>query len=262
MRNKKEKRKMEKEKSKKKKFRIKRFDPERDTKPRWDEFTVGLNPFERLLDGLIKIKETMDGSLTFRSSCAHGMCGSCAMKINGKNALACQTLAKNTPELIVLEPLPAFPVIKDLVVDMDPFFEKTGHVMPWLLEDGPPPERERLQRPEDMEKIVDAVKCIMCGCCTSSCPVYWSDKDYLGPAALLKAARFILDSRDAAGRERLETVSGENGLWRCHSIYNCYEVCPRSIDITGNISSLKRLAVKKIKKVKNKKKFSPLKGSE
>ncbi len=232
-----------------KKFRIKRSDPERDIpggKPRWDEFTVEMDPFERLLDGLIRIKEEQDGSLTFRLSCAHGMCGSCAMKINGKNALACQTLARNTPEAVVLEPLPAFPVIKDLVVDMDPFFEKVGAVMPWLVADGPHPERERPQGPEELRKIMDAIKCIMCGCCTSSCPVYRADRDYLGPAALVKAARFILDSRDAAWKERLKAVSGENGFWRCHSIYNCYEACPRSIDITGYIAWLKRLAVKKM----------------
>ncbi len=232
-----------------KKFKIKRFDPEKDIpggKPRWEEFTVEMDPFERLLDGLVRIKEAQDGSLTFRLSCAHGMCGSCAMKINGKNALACQTLAKNTPEAVVLEPLPVFPVIKDLVVDMDPFFEKIGAVMPWLVADGPHPERERSQSPEELGKIMDAIKCIMCGCCTSSCPVYRADRDYLGPAALVKAARFILDSRDATWKERLKAVSGENGFWMCHSIYNCYEVCPRSIDITGYIAWLKRLAVKKM----------------
>lgn len=235
------------EKDRVKKFRIKRWDPERASKPRWEEFTVSLDPFERLLDGLIRIKDNLDGSLTFRSSCAHGMCGSCAMKVNGKNALACQTLAKNTPEVVVLEPLPAFPVIKDLVVDMDPFFEKIGRIMPWLLEDGPPPERERTQSPEEMKKILDAIKCIMCGCCTSACPVYRAGKDlYLGPASLVKAARFIFDSRDAGWEERLEMVSGKNGIWRCHSIYNCYEVCPRSIDVTGIISRLKRMSVKKM----------------
>ncbi len=232
-------------------FRIKRFDPEKEKEKDilafgWEEFTVELDPFERLLDGLIKIKETQDGTLTFRRSCAHGMCGSCAMKINGRNALACQTLARNTPKTVVLEPLPAFPVIKDLVVDMDPFFENTGRVMPWLLEGGPSPEKERPQSPQELEKILDAIKCIMCGCCTGACPVYWSDKGYLGPAALVKAARFIFDSRDAGWKERLSMVSGENGLWRCHSIYNCYEVCPRSMDITGHISRLKRLAVNNI----------------
>jgi succinate dehydrogenase / fumarate reductase iron-sulfur subunit len=230
---------------KKYKYRIKRFDPERDSSPRWEEFIVEMDPFERLLDGLIKIKDTIDGSLTFRRSCAHGICGSCAMKINGKNRLACQTLIKDMKETITFEPLPAFPVLKDLVVDMDPFFEKKGRVLPYLINSEPPPEKERLQSPEDQHKILEAITCIMCGCCTSSCPVYWGDKEYLGPAAILKAARFILDTRDRAMEERLVNITQSHGIWRCHSIYNCVEVCPKEIDITGHISKMKRLSVKK-----------------
>jgi len=226
-------------------FRIKRFDPEKDTSSRWEEFEVGMEPFERLLDGLTKIKDNIDGSLTFRRSCAHGICGSCAMKINGKNRLACQTLIKDMPDTIEFEPLPAFPLIKDLVVDMDAFFEKQEKILPYLVNDEPPPERERLQSSEDQHKILQAITCIMCGCCTSSCPVYWADKEYLGPAALLKAARFVLDTRDRAEGERLEAVSHQHGVWRCHSIYNCVEVCPKEIDITDHISQLKRLAIKK-----------------
>jgi succinate dehydrogenase / fumarate reductase iron-sulfur subunit len=226
-------------------FRIKRFDPDRDSSARWEEFTVGLEPFERLLDGLIKIKDHLDGSVTFRRSCAHGICGSCAMKINGKNRLACQTLVKEMPETIEFEPLPAFPVIKDLVVDMEPFFGMNEKVLPHLVNNEPPPERERLQSPEDQRRILQAITCILCGCCTSSCPTYWADKKYLGPAAILKGARFVLDTRDRAGDERMALLTQSHGIWRCHSIYNCVEVCPKGIDITGHISTIKRLAVKK-----------------
>ncbi|MBZ0155927.1 MAG: succinate dehydrogenase iron-sulfur subunit [Alphaproteobacteria bacterium] len=250
-------------------YRIKRFDPEKDAAPRWEEFCIAMSPTERILDGLIRIKDTLDGSLTFRRSCLHGICGSCAMKINGRNALACQTLVKDVPLLapsspacghrgaaekaaaagskgiIVVEPLPALPVIKDLVVDMDPFFGKNRQVLPYLINNEPAPERERLQSPEDQQKILQSITCIMCGCCTSSCPSYWADKEYLGPAALLKAYRFIGDTRDRAAEERLDIVAQIHGLWRCHSIFNCVEVCPKDIDVTAHIAKLKRLAVKK-----------------
>ncbi|GBD97275.1 MAG TPA: succinate dehydrogenase iron-sulfur subunit [Nitrospirae bacterium] len=226
-------------------FNIKRFDPEKASTPRWAKFSVEMEQTERLLDGLIKIKDNMDGTLTFRRSCAHGICGSCAVKINGKNGLACQTLIKDMPDTITLEPLEAYPVIKDLVVDMSPFFEKNDKVMPYLVNDETPPDRERLQSPEDQHKILQSITCIMCGSCTSSCPGYWANKDYLGPSALLKAYRFIFDTRDNASGERLEKIIHNNGLWRCRSIYNCVEVCPKEIDITGHLSKLKRLAVKK-----------------
>jgi succinate dehydrogenase / fumarate reductase iron-sulfur subunit len=204
-----------------------------------------VEPDERVLDALVRIKDTRDGSLTFRRSCAHGICGSCAMMINGQNALACQTLVKNLPDEIAIEPLPALPVIKDLVVDMDPFFRKNELVMPYLINDEPPPERERLQSPEDEKKIVESVTCIMCSSCTNACPSFWYDGEYLGPAALLKAYRFIFDTRDRALGERLEKLTQTHGLWRCHSIYNCVEACPKDIDITRHISELKRLAAKK-----------------
>ncbi len=230
-------------------YRIKRFDPEKDNAPRWEEFRIEMEPSDRVLDGLIKIKDSLDGSLTFRRSCAHGVCGSCAMKINGRNALACQTLIQDlssgTGPTIVLEPLPALPVLKDLVVDMEPFFGNNEKALPYLINGEPAPERERLQSPEDQQKILQAITCIMCGCCTSSCPSYWADKEYLGPAALLKAFRFIFDTRDRAGDDRLERIARIHGLWRCHSIYNCVEVCPKEIDLTGHISKLKRLAIKK-----------------
>ncbi len=223
-------------------FRIRRFDPERDTEPRWEDYSLRMEPDERVLDGLIRIKEEQDGSLTFRRSCAHGICGSCAMKINGRNRLACQSLMKSMPERVEIEPLQSFRLIKDLVVDMEPFFEKNGQVMPYLINREPPPERERLQSQEEQQRILQSITCIMCGCCTSSCPVYWYHKEYLGPSALLKAARFLFDTRDRAAEERLERITGSNGIWRCHSIYNCVEVCPKEIDITAHIARLKRYA--------------------
>lgn len=226
-------------------FKIKRYLPDQNPRSRWDQFRVKMESMERVLDGLIKIKENIDGTLTFRKSCAHGVCGSCAMKINGKNRLACQTLVKDLPEVIEIEPLPSFPVIKDLVVDMTAFFKKNDKVLPYLINNEPPPERERIQSPDDQHKILESITCIMCGSCTSSCPVFWANKDYLGPSALLKAYRFLFDSRDRATDERLQAITGEDGLWRCHSIFNCVEVCPKEIDITKHILKLKRLAVKK-----------------
>ncbi|RMG74218.1 MAG: succinate dehydrogenase iron-sulfur subunit [Nitrospirae bacterium] len=226
-------------------FRIRRFEPEKDSAPYWQSYHVQLEPTDRLLDGLIKIKDEQDGSLTFRRSCAHGICGSCAMKINGRNRLACQCIVKDLPDTVEIEPLEAYPVIKDLVVDMEPFFSKNEQVMPYLINNEPPPERERLQSPEEQERLVESITCIMCGSCTSACPVYWADREYLGPSALLKAFRFIFDTRDKATEERLKRIIHSHGLWRCHSIFNCVEVCPKEIDITSHIAALKRLALKK-----------------
>lgn len=225
-------------------FRIKRYNHENGNF-RWEEFSVDMKPMERVLDGLDRIKDYADGSLTFRRSCGHGICGSCAVKINGRNRLSCQTLVKDMPETITIEPLEAFPVIKDLVVDMEDFFEKNDLVLPYLINDETPPDRERLQSPEDQKKILESVTCIMCAACTSSCPSYWADKKYLGPASLLKAYRFIFDTRDRAGDERFKRITHSHGLWRCHSIYNCVEVCPKGIDVSGHISELKRLALKR-----------------
>lgn len=229
---------------KKYRFRIRRYDPEKEIS-KWEEFSIDMKPMERVLDGLNRIKDYADGSLTFRRSCGHGICGSCAMKINGRNRLACQTLVKDMPGKITIEPLEAFPVIKDLVVDMEDFFKKNDLVLPYLINDEPPPERERLQSPSEQEKILESITCIMCGACTSSCPIYWADNQYLGPASLLKAYRFIFDSRDRAKKERLEKVLQPHGLWRCHSIFNCVESCPKEIDVTKHITEMKRFALKR-----------------
>ena len=207
------------------------------------EYNVEMNPTDRLLDALIYIKDTLDGTLTFRRSCAHGICGSCAVMVNGVNRLACQCLASQMPRVINVAPLPALPVIKDLVVGMEPFFDKNEAVIPYLLNDEPPPERERIQSQQEQQKTMEAATCIMCSCCTNACPSVWADRQYLGPAALLKAYRFIFDSRDTATDVRLKAIASEHGLWRCHSVYNCVEVCPKGIDITKHLNELKRLAI-------------------
>jgi succinate dehydrogenase / fumarate reductase iron-sulfur subunit len=227
--------------------KIKRFDPDRDAAPYWKSYTVDADPMDRALDLLMTIKWHQDGTLTFRKSCAHGICGSDAMKINGENKLACgilvQDLGLSEGGTITFEPLPAAPVIKDLVVDQTRFFDKYRAVMPWLINDGPTPEKERYQSPEDHAIIEDATKCILCGACTHSCPSTWADPDYLGPAAMLKAYRYVFDSRDTAPEDRLEVVDSKDGLWKCYTIFNCVQSCPKEIDITRWLSALKRKSV-------------------
>jgi succinate dehydrogenase / fumarate reductase iron-sulfur subunit len=226
--------------------KIKRFDPEKDQAPRWESFNMEADTMDRALDVLMDIKWHRDGSLTFRKSCAHGVCGSDAMKINGENKLACSVLLKDLVKdggTLTFEPLPAAVVIKDLVVDQSGFFDKYRAVMPWLINDEPPPAKERYQSPEDHEIIEEATKCIMCGACTHSCPSTWADPDYLGPAAMLKAYRYVFDSRDTESEERLKVVDSPNGLWKCYTIFNCVQACPKEIDITRWLSALKRKAV-------------------
>ena len=196
-----------------------------------------------VLDCLHRIKWNLDGTLTFRRSCAHGICGSDGMKINGKNGLACSILLKdlNMNKPVTIEPLPAMPIIKDLVIDMTEFYEKQETVKPYLINDTPvPPDGERLQSNEDAEMLFESAKCIMCGCCTTSCPSTWSNENYLGPAALLKAYRFVFDTRDEAADERINIIDSPDGLWRCHTIFNCVDACPKEINITWHISQLKK----------------------
>ena len=212
----------------------------------WEqEYHVALEPTDRLLDGLVRIKDTLDGTLTFRRSCAHGICGSCAVNVGGSNMLACQALMRGLPGRVNVGPLPGLPVVRDLVVDWEPFFALTEAVMPYLVADEPPPERERLQSPGEQARILASITCIMCASCTTSCPGFWADPASLGPAALVKAYRFIFDSRDRAGDERLRRVAHERGLWRCHSAMNCADACPKEIDIPAHIAALKRLAVRR-----------------
>lgn len=224
--------------------KIKRYNPEKDDAPHWETYEVPGEPTDSALDLLLYVKWHLDGTLTFRKSCAHGICGSDAMKINGENKLACsvliQDLVSGEGDTIKFAPLPAAPVIKDLVIDQSRFFEKYRAVKPWLMTDGPAPEREREQSQEEFDIIEDATKCIMCGACTHACPSTWSDPDYLGPAAMLKAYRYTFDTRDDGADERLPILDSDEGLWKCYTIFNCNQACPKDIDITRWLSALKR----------------------
>jgi len=225
-------------------FSIFRFNPEKDAKPYYQTFVLDLDKKARVLDALHEIKWKHDGTLTFRRSCAHGMCGSDAMTINGQNYLACQVLIRDLKtDRITVEPLRHYPVVKDLVVNMDSFWENLKRVKPYLVNYDPPPATERLQSAEDQKLIDEASKCILCGACTSSCPSFWADPHFLGPATLLKAYRFIFDTRDQAADERLRIINDSHGVWRCHTIFNCVEACPRKINITDALSKLKRRLV-------------------
>jgi succinate dehydrogenase / fumarate reductase iron-sulfur subunit len=190
---------------------------------------------DRVLDLLHTVKWEEDGSLTFRRSCAHGVCGSDAMLINGRNRLACKVRVDQLGRRISVAPLPGLPVIKDLIVDMDGFFAQYRSVMPYLVNDSQPPERERLQSPEERERYDDTTKCILCAACTTACPSFWAQPTFVGPAAIVNAHRFIFDSRDEAADERLEILSDEDGVWRCRTIFNCTDACPRGIHITRAI---------------------------
>jgi succinate dehydrogenase / fumarate reductase iron-sulfur subunit len=220
--------------------RIKRFDPERDTSPRWQSFTVEAEPTDRVLDTLHEVKWHHDGTLSFRRSCAHGVCGSDAMLINGANRLACTTLIRDVGESITVEPIRGLPVIKDLVVDMEPFFAQYRSVLPWLIADTDPGYKERYQSAEDRERYDDTTKCILCAACTTSCPIFWGNSSYVGPAAIVNAHRFIFDSRDDAGPERLDILNQRSGVWRCRTAFSCTEACPRDIKITEAIQEVKR----------------------
>jgi succinate dehydrogenase / fumarate reductase iron-sulfur subunit len=221
--------------------KIRRFNPERDRKPYWAEYAVEAEPTDRVLDLLVKIKDYQDGTLVFRRSCAHGICGSDAMVINGRNRLACKVLVKDVGDQVVVEPLRGLPVIKDLAVDMEPFFAHYRAIMPYLINDDPPPYTERLQSPEARERYDDTTKCILCAACTTSCPSFWANEDYLGPAAIVQAHRFIFDDRDHGAQVRLAILSDKDGVWRCRTIYNCVDACPREIDITKAIGEVKKV---------------------
>lgn len=220
--------------------KIKRYNPEADKRPYWEEHRLEVRPNDRVLDVLNQIKWEVDGSLSYRRSCAHGICGSDAMRINGVNRLACKVLVKDLGENIVVEPLGALRVLKDLIVDMEPFFDAYKAVRPYLLNDEPPPAAERLQSPEERELFDDSTKCILCAACTSSCPVFWVNGRYIGPAAIVNAHRFIFDSRDTNPSAHLEAMNAPSGVWRCRKAYNCTEACPRGIRITQHIGEVQR----------------------
>jgi succinate dehydrogenase / fumarate reductase iron-sulfur subunit len=225
-------------------LRIFRFNPETDKKPHYDNFNVEAEPNDRVLDLLEHIKGYKDGTLSFRRSCAHGVCGSDAMRINGVNRLACKVLVHDLGKSkITVEPLLGFRVLKDMIVDFEPFFEHFRSVMPYFVNDDPPPNRERLQSPEQRERFDDTTKCILCAACTTSCPSYWANDKYVGPAAIVNAHRFIFDSRDRAAAERLKILNDEFGVYRCHTIFNCTEACPRDIKVTRAIGEVKKAIV-------------------
>jgi len=224
-------------------IRIKRYDPEKDSKPYWASYSVEADPIDRLLDALNTIKWTQDGSLTYRRSCAHGVCGSDAMRVNGRNRLACKVLVRDVGEKVTVEPLLGFPVIKDLVVDMDQFFAKYEAIKPYLITYDSEPGTERLQSPEQRARYDEGTKCILCAACTSSCPSIWGNPDWVGPASIVNAHRFIFDSRDQATAERLAIMGKQEGVWRCRTIFNCSDACPRGIHVTDLIEQVKRAIV-------------------
>ena len=225
-------------------LRIQRFNPEQDEHPHWATYHVNADPSDRVLDALHEVKWRHDGSLAFRRSCAHGICGSDAMLINGKNRLACKVLIRDLKAPITIEPMRGFSVVKDLIVDMDAFFQKYRSIKPYLINDEPAPEKERPQSPADREKFDDTTKCILCGACTTSCPSFWANHDYVGPAAIVQAHRFIFDSRDKGRDERLPVLNEASGVWRCRTIFNCTDACPRGINVTKAIGQVKKLLLK------------------
>ena len=226
-------------------FRIRRYQPDFDEEPHWVDYTVALYPTDRVLTALEKIKGEQDGSLTFRRSCAHGICGSDAMRNNGRNRLACKTLVKDIDisKPITVEAIKGLPLEKDLVVDMEPFFAAYRQVLPFLIPEGHEPTKERIQSAEDRARFDDTTKCILCAACTTSCPVFWTNEQYFGPAAIVAAHRFIFDSRDAGANARLEVLNDKEGVWRCRTTFNCTDACPRGIEITKAIAEVKQALI-------------------
>ena len=223
-------------------LKIKRFNPESDAKPYWAEYDVDAEPTDRVLDALHLVKWYQDGSFNMRRSCGHGVCGSDAVRINGRNMLACKVLIQDVGTNITIEPLLGMKVIKDLIVDMEPFFAHYRSVMPYFVNDEPAPEngRERLQSIEDRERFDEGTKCILCAACTTSCPSFWADGQYIGPAAVVQAHRFIFDSRDRAAADRLNVLNDQMGVWRCRTAFNCTNACPRGIPVTQLIGEIKK----------------------
>ena len=229
------------------KFKIFRYDPDKDEKPYIQDITVRLEKTDRmLLDALLKIKGTVDDSIALRKSCREGVCGSDAMNINGKNGLACITNLNDLKEPIVLKPLPGLPVIRDLIVDMTQFFKQYESITPYLQNSSIPPEKERKQSPQQREELDGLYECILCACCSTSCPSFWWNPDkFVGPAGLLQAYRFIADSRDENTAERLDNLEDPYRLFRCHTIMNCVDVCPKGLNPTKAIGKIKDLMVKR-----------------
>lgn len=226
-------------------LKIFRYNPEQDKKWHYETYTVEAEETDRVLDLLENVKGHYDGTLSFRRSCAHGVCGSDAMRINGSNHLACKTLVRDIGDKITIEPLLGLKIVKDLIVDMEPFFDNYKKVLPYFINDSPLPVdgKERIQSPEQRARFDDTTKCILCAACTTSCPSYWGSDEYLGPAALVTAHRFIFDSRDEGAAQRIAIVSETDGVARCHTAFNCTMACPRDIKITKAIGELKMAMV-------------------
>ncbi|HDT12680.1 MAG TPA: succinate dehydrogenase iron-sulfur subunit [Candidatus Marinimicrobia bacterium] len=221
-------------------FKVFRFNPHKEKIHHFENFKVPWYSGMTVLQGLNYIREYLDGSLAYRSSCREGICGSCAMHINGKYRLACETQLSDLGKLITIRPMAHLDVIKDLYVDMEPFFQKLKAIKPYLIPGDPDEGEERIQTQNERSHLDYIVDCILCGACYASCAVNGTDNDYLGPAALAKANRFFMDTRDKDDEERLALVAGEHGVFRCHTMFNCQTVCPKNVDPTANIASLKR----------------------
>ena len=222
-------------------LRIRRFNPEVDTASHWESYALQAEPSDRVLDLLHQVKWFEDGTLTFRRSCAHGVCGSDAMLINGRNQLACAALVRDAGRQISVEPMRGLPVIKDLLVDQEGFWEKYRSAMPYLVNDEVPEDGlERRQSPAERAQFEDTSRCILCAACTTACPVFWTNPAFVGPAAIVNAHRFIFDSRDMAHGERLELMADADGVWRCRTVFNCVEACPRGINVTRAILEVTR----------------------
>ena len=229
-------------------FKIYRFDPESGENPRVDTYEVDMASCgPMVLDALIKIKNEIDPTLTFRRSCREGICGSCAMNIDGENTLACTRAMEDVKGTIAVRPLPHLPVIKDLVPDLTLFYAQYASIEPWLHTETPEPQKEWIQSPEDREKLDGLYECILCACCTTSCPSYWwNGEKYLGPAALLHAYRWLIDSRDEATGERLDDLEDPFKLYRCHTIMNCAQVCPKGLNPAKAIAEVKKMLVDRV----------------
>jgi succinate dehydrogenase / fumarate reductase iron-sulfur subunit len=227
-------------------FSIYRYDPDKDEKPYMQEYDIALESADKmLLDALIRIK-AVDDSLSLRRSCREGVCGSDGMNINGRNGLACITPISELKEPVELRPLPGLPVIRDLIVDMTQFFKQYHSIKPYLINNDPPPETERLQSPEERAELDGVYECVLCACCSTACPSFWWNPDkYVGPAGLLQAYRFLADSRDQATAERLDNLEDPYRLFRCHSIMNCVDTCPKELNPTKAINKIKAMMVKR-----------------
>lgn len=221
-------------------LRLLRFNPEVDARSHYENYTLEADPTDRVLDLMHRVRDHQDGTLSYRASCEHGICGSDAMRINGVNRLACKALVSELGDEITVEPLLGLRVIKDMIVDFEPFWDHYRSVMPYLVNDEVPEQGERIQSRAARQKYDDTTKCILCACCTTSCPSFWADGQYVGPAAIVQAHRFIFDDRDNAAGERLQIMNQQFGVWRCRTIFNCTTACPKDIKVTQAIGEVKK----------------------